>query len=369
MRSVRLFSGLVGFGALLASSQAMAGSMDPATERLVLQPGGLGGGQSCQSIAADPTSAPNGSPSSYACRPDNAAFANIISELGFAMAPNAFHPARTTGFAGFALTVEASYTKINSDAFSTASDGSKTQYWHQGTRGPTDPNTKAYSTVNDSPDSLLQVYSLKARKGLPLGFEITGALGYLANTSLWMLGADVRWSPFEGFRTGAGGVLPDISIGGGVRTVMGTDKFSLTTVGMDIELSKPIPIETFTITPYVGFQRLWVFGDSTVIDSTPNTDAVAQCGYTGPDPVSGQPMCANKLPNGAANNSDFNNNFIFEKVRTQRNRGIIGLQFRYEMFHFAGQFLFDLTDPSGEGQQFLQNTRQWTISLETGVFF
>jgi len=344
--------------------------MDPATERLVLQPGGMNSGQTCQGIAANPTTAPGGNPNNFPCAPDNVAFANYMSELGFAMAPNAFHPARTTGFGGFVLSVEASYTKINQDASSTAKDGTKVQYWHQATRGATDPNTKNFSTTNSAPDSLLQIYSLKARKGLPLGFELTGALGYLANSSLWMLGADVRWAPFEGFRTGAGGILPDISVGGGVRTVMGTDKFTLTTVGMDVQLSKPIAIaSTTSLTPYVGFQRLWVFGDSTVIDSTPNTSAVDQCGYQGADPTTGQPVCKNTLPSGAPNNGDFNNNIVFEKVRTERNRGIIGLNFRYEMMTLAGQILFDLTDPTGEGQQFLQPSRQWTLSFEVGVFF
>jgi hypothetical protein len=164
--------------------------------------------------------------------------------------------------------------------------------------------------------------------------------------------------------------LPDISIGGGVRTVMGPDKFTLTTVGMDAELSKPIAIaSTTTLTPYLGFQRLWVYGDSTVVDATPNVSAIDQCGYTGADPVTGQPMCKNTLPSGAPNNGDFNNNFVFQKVRTERNRGIIGLQFRYEVISFAGQFLFDLTDPTGEGQQFLQASRQWTLSFEVGVYF
>jgi hypothetical protein len=48
-------------------------------------------------------------------------------------------------------------------------------YWHDGTEGSVDPNNKQFSIVNNSPDSILQVYSLKARKGLPLGFEIVGA--------------------------------------------------------------------------------------------------------------------------------------------------------------------------------------------------
>jgi hypothetical protein len=368
--SPRCYFLLLGLATALVPAAARAGSMDPAIDRLVLQPSGLGNGQSCQSIAANPASAPGGAPNNFSCQPDNIAFANLISELGFAMSPNAFHPARTTGFGGFALTVEASYTKINADASSTAIDGTKVQYWHLGTRGPTNPATNSFESINDNPDSILQVYAVKARKGLPLGFEITGVLGYLANTSLWMIGADVRWAPFEGFRTGPGGVLPDISVGGGVRTVMGTDEFTLTTVGMDAELSKPIPIaDTFTLTPYVGFQRLWVLGDSSVINSAPNVDPIAQCGYTGPNPTTGQPMCNNKLPNGAANNSDFNNLFVFNKVRTDRNRAIIGLAFRYEMLHIAAQFLFDLTDPTADNQAFLNATRQWTTSIEAGVFF
>jgi len=337
---------------LACAGEARAGSMDPATERMVLQPGSsafCAGASFC---------------------PDNIAFANLISELGFALSPDAFHPARTTGFGGFALTFEAAFTHVNNDASSTAVDGSKTQYWHMGTRGPTDPNTKSFPTTNSSPDSVLQVYQLKARKGLPLGFEVTPVLGFMANSSLWMLGADVRWAPFEGFRTGAGGILPDISVGGGVRTVMGTDRFSLTTVTMDGQLSKPIPIgETFTLTPYVGFQHLWVFGDSAVVDTTPNIDPVAQCGYQKADPVTGQPVCQNTLPNGQPNNADFNNNVVFNKVRTTRNRGIIGLNYRYEMVYLAGQILFDLTDPRDDNQGFLQAARQWTLSFEAGAFF
>ena len=355
---------------VLVASTAHAGSMDPAIDRLVVQPSGLGAGQSCQGIAANPSSAPGGNPNNFLCAPANIAFANMISELGFAMSPNAFHPARTTGIGGFALSIEGSYTKINSDSFSTENNGTKIQYWHQGTRGPNDPVTKSFGTVNDNPDSILQVYALKARKGLPLGFEISGVLGYLVNTSLWMIGADVRWAPFEGFRTGVGGVLPDLSVGGGVRTVMGTDEFTLTTVTIDAEISKPINLfSTSTLTPYVGFQRLWVFGDSSVIDSTPNVDAFAQCGYKGSDPKTGQPQCANTLPSGAPNNSDFNNNFIFQKVRTDRNRMLVGLDYRFKWLHLAAQFLFDLTDPTTDQQGFLSSTRQWTISWEAGVFF
>jgi hypothetical protein len=372
-RVLPILAAMVLAPAIFAAKTAHAAGMDPTPERLVLQPGGLPNGTTCQAIAANPqgfvNANPGQSPNAFGCKPDNIAFANMVSELGFAIAPTAFHPARTTGVGGFALTLEASYTKINADAFSKAADGTMTQYWHKGTQGSVDPNTKQFSSENNGPDSLLQVYSLKARKGLPFGFELAGALGTLANTSMWVTGADIRWSLMEGFRTGGLGVLPDVAIGGGVRTLMGTSKFNLTTVGIDAQVSKPVTLaDSSILTPYVGYQRLIIFGDSVVVDTTPNVDALKQCGYQGPDPNTGEPRCANKLSNGAPNDGDFNNNVTFAKVRTHRHRGIFGVNYRYEVLYLASQFLIDLTPPSDENPG-LSDSRQWTFSLEAGVFF
>jgi hypothetical protein len=361
----------------LTATSSRAADMDPTPERLVLQRPNVPAGETCQSIAANPEAAfkagPNAKPSDFSCLPDNAAFRNMVSELGFAVAPTAFHPARTTGIGGFALTLEASFTKINADDFSQAENGSAKnpatrQYWHDGTQGAQDANTKVFARRNDAPDSLIQVYSLKARKGLPFGLELAGALGYVANTTMWVGGADVRWSLLEGFRTGVLGILPDLAVGGGVRTVTGTSKFHLTVVGIDAQLSKPVPIGDFsTITPYVGYQRLIIFGDSLVVDSTPNVDPAEQCGYAGTDP-NGAPICRHRLSNGLPNNADYNNNFAFDKVRVHRHRGIFGVSYRYEILYLASQFLIDLTPPNDENPG-LSSSRQWTMSFEAGVFF
>jgi hypothetical protein len=368
---MRLFATAV-FGALFAlAGNARAASMDPAPERMVLQPPGLPAGQTCQSIAQDPEVAVKAGqlPNAFPCRPDNVAFRNMVSELGFAIAPNAFHPARTTGLGGFALTLEASFTKINSESLSRATDGSDTNYWQKGTEGTRDVNTKSAANANLSPDSLIQIYSLKARKGLPYGLELTGSLGYVSNTTLWVGGADLRWSLLEGFRTGALGIVPDFSVGGGVRTLTGTSKFNLTTVGIDAQISKPITLaDSAVITPYVGYQRLIILGDSLIVDGTPNVDALQQCGYAGPDAQTGAPTCRHKLSNGADANADFNNNFTFEKVRTHRHRGIFGVNYRYEILFLASQFLIDLTPPDSENPG-LTSTRQWTLSFEAGVYF
>lgn len=354
--------------AAITPRAARAGDMDPTPERLVLQPPGLPAGQTCQSIAANPgpIAAAGLRPQDLACRPDNVAFANMAAELGFAIAPTAFYPARTTGIGGLQLSLEASFTRINA-ASRTAAGG--TQYWGLGTRGTQDSSTKAFSGVNADPDSLLQVYALKARKGLPLGFEVAASFGYLANTTLWVGGGDVRWALLEGFREGALGLFPDLSIGAGVRTITGTSKFYLTTVGFDIRASKPIALaDSAQLIPSVGFQRLIVFADSNVLDATPNVDALEQCGFDGTDPNTGAPRCRNKLPTGADNNVDYANTFTFDKVRVHRNRAMIGLNYRYEIIWLGSQLAFDVNEPKDENP-ILVGSRQWTLSFEGGVHF
>src|SRR5690349_15783345 len=122
------------------SAVANAEPMDPAFERLVLDPNCHPGG-----VWRDAQS-PN---ISKACEPDHAAFKKLISQYGFAFAPTAMHSARTTGYGGFHLSLEADYTSISNGA----------SYWKNGTQGPIDPSNNASSTINNSPQSLLQLYS------------------------------------------------------------------------------------------------------------------------------------------------------------------------------------------------------------------
>jgi hypothetical protein len=333
---------------LAMARPAMAGNMDITPERL-----------------ADCSTA--------RCTPNNVGWANLMSELGMAIAPTAFHSARTTGLGGFALSFEASYTHVNTDA----SAGGQ-QYWQQGTEGQVDPNTHAFSIRNTNPDSLLGVYSLKARKGLAYGFEIAGDLGFLADTSLWVGGADVRWAILEGYRTGLLGYFPDIAIGGGVRTLGGSPKFFLTTVGIDAQISKPIAIdESAVLTPYVGAQRVIIFADSSVVDLTPGVDPL-NCGYLGPN-VPGNPKAAPNLAGRTPNDgmpictnggTDFDNDTTFARARIHRWRWIAGLNYKFEVLYLAAQFAMDLTNPSAEnGVIGVNGSKQWTTSFEAGVSF
>ncbi|WP_234023570.1 hypothetical protein [Sorangium cellulosum] len=350
---------------------AAADTMDPALARLVRDAG-------CRLVGPDKGLYYNPASRYQRCQTDDAAFAKLIAQYGFAVAPSAMHSARTTGYGGFEIGLEADFTKIDSDA----------DYWKLGTQGPQDPATKDFSIENRSPDDFLQHYALKVRKGFPFGFELTGAVGFLANTSLVSAGADMRWALFEGFRKGLPAILPELAVGGSVRTVTGTEEFQLTVAGVDAQVSKPLPIAgTVVLTPYAGYQWLRIFGDSGLIDLTPNTDAVNYCNFRGLNspatpaqgegdatpPFDGQPVCA------GGSQADFNNTVVFDAVRMSRHRLHFGAQLRFQMVKFGAHFVTDLVTPedankgtdyeiAGENK-FAGLGQQWTIALDLGAVF
>jgi hypothetical protein len=367
---------------LLGSREGAAEPLDPALERLVLPPEGdlrpckdqLGHYDENADI---PGSFQGGKFPS--CLPDNVAFKKLISQYAFAFAPTAMHSARTTGFGGFHLSIEGNYTTISSDE----------DYWHFGTQGTRDAITNEASVENTSPPSLLQLYSLKFRKGFGFGLEITGAVGFMPQTSIVSGGADVRLSLLEGFRTGVGGIIPDIAAGAGVRTITGTPQFQLTVMGLDGQISKPFPIaDSSVITPWVGYQYLFIFGDSGLIDLTPATDAIGYCNYAGSaipgnppkdatdamgnvvgEVYDGSPVCAGGQP------YDFNNNVVFDAVRLRRHRLLAGVNYRYEMVMVGAQFIMDLVPPAeaqpdDEDAAHLEGeASQYSFVLELGGMF
>jgi hypothetical protein len=286
--------------------------MDPALERLVIDPACHPNGAWADNRINPATGG------SIACVPDHDAFKRMMSQFGFAFAPTAMHSARTTGYGGFHLSISADYTSI--------SDGA--DYWKNGTQGAVDPSTNASSFENDAPQPLLQLYSLKFRKSFGFGLEITGLVGFMPKTSIISGGADVRMSLLEGFRTGVGGILPDVAVGGGVRTITGTPQFQMTVVGLDAQVSKPLPIQdSQVLTPYVGYQYLWIFADSGLIDLTPATDAIRYCNYAGQNvPGNTDPAALQENPNGRRQRDDgqpvcnggspldFNNNVVFRST-------------------------------------------------------
>ena len=354
----------LGLFVLGGARTAWADPLDPALERLVTaKTAGCrtsGGAYVPGAVSADGMAA--------TCLPDNGAFARLVNQWGFALAPTAMHSARTTGYGGFDVSIEGNYTTIS---------GNK-DYWKSGTQGEIDPNTGQPSIINNSPPSMLQNYSLKLRKGFGFGLELTGIVGFVPQSSIVSGGADVRMSLLEGFRTGIGGVLPDVAVGAGVRTITGTSELQLTTMGLDGQISKPFTIASQSVlTPWLGYQYLFIWGDSGLIDLTPATDAIQACNYSGsavpgnPDPgkvtssgqniYDGGPVCRG----GQA--YDFNNNSVFEPVRLRRHRLLAGLNYRYEMVMVGAQLIMDLVPP--EKAQYKQSAKDYLQGEDKQVSF
>jgi hypothetical protein len=379
MRGIGWLASTTALAATVALSvPASADSMDPALERFVTD-------TACQAPGPNGTGKYYNPASGFTrCGIDNLAFAKLVAQYGFAIAPSGMHSARTTGYGGFELALEADYTKIDNGA----------DYWKNGTQGPQDNTTKNFSIRNPSPDPMLQVYNLKIRKGFPFGFELQGDVGSMAHTSIFVVGADVRWSIFEGFRTGIPAIFPEVAVGGAVRTITGTPEMQLTVAGFDAQISKPLPIAgTVVLTPYAGYQWIRIFGDSGLVDLTPNTDAVNLCGYSGnntpatPDPAKngaydGQPVCAR------GSSADFNNTAVFDPVRLTRHRLNFGLQLRYQMIKVGAHFVTDLVSAKDANQgaayeekitnadgstttvnKFDGVSKQWTLAFDLGAVF
>lgn len=347
--------------AVIAPRPAAADTMDPALARLADASCRVGVGTG---VYYNPTSG------FTPCKRNDAAFAKLVAQYGAAIAPTAMHSARTTGYGGFELAIEGDFTTIDNTA----------DYWKLGTQGPQDPSSKNFSVRNKEPPGMLQLWTFKIRKGFPFGVELTGNFGYLAQSSIYTLGADVRWSLFEGFRTGIPAIFPELAVGGSVRTITGSDQLQLTVVGVDAQISKPVPIAgTAVLTPWIGYQFLRIFGDSGLVDMTPNTDAVNLCGYAGnntpatPDPAKqyadGQPVCAK------GTSADFNNTTVFNAARLNRHRIVAGLQVRVQMVMLGFQFMYDLVDPAAankpdSGENVYEGVkRQMTIALDLGAVF
>jgi hypothetical protein len=148
-------------------------------------------------------------------------------------------------------------------------------------------------------------------------------------------------------------------VGGAVRTITGTDQFQLTVVSADGVISKPFAIAgSVVLTPWVGYQFLRIFGDSNLVDLTPNTDASNYCGLQGtktpyntsPKSAGGTGLAQGQLPDGqpicsGGTSADYNNTVTFQAARLNRHRIMAGINLRIQMVKLGGQFSYDVVDP------------------------
>lgn len=287
------------------------------------------------------------------CLPDNQLWANLVNELGGAFAPSTSTPAMTLGLAGVYVGYELSVTNLNRHS----------EYWTRGSEGSATSNVgSGTSSIRDRGDAAAVISRLHVRKGLPFGFELGTQASYMHSSSIWAIGLDLRWSPFEGFRRGVG-YIPDLAIRGAVNTLVGQSQLNLTVVDVDVSLSKRFTVGgSVRITPVLGAQMLFIFGDSGVIDLTPSRSAYAECprqqiryvaDSSSPSMLAGQLQCGagGTLPTAGGQAipgelNDTRNNGVFAPMRIRRVRGFFGLQVQWQILTFGVQFSADLTEPA-----------------------
>lgn len=338
--------------ASLASTVASAADMDLSPERLVTNPGCGGIGNYCE--------------------PDHRAWARLATQYAMAIAPSGMHPARTTGYGGFDISVFGQFT--------TVSQPTGDRFLNLGTEGPVENNR--YGSQNNGPASVLQLWGLTARKGLPYGFELHGTIGHLMQTDYAVLMGGLRVAPFEGFRKWF-----DVSIGGAVSTLAGSAKIKITVPVVEVHLSRVFALGgQVTLQPYVGYQLAWFFIDSGVVDATPAVDGLASCAATPSSPAQRaagdkgdfncQSTSGGQLQPDPTNLSrlDLNNNMVFHRVHDfRRQRLLFGAMVRYEVVHLLLHVLTDVQRPedgAAEGDNRLTGMpNQTTFAFAAGVSF
>jgi hypothetical protein len=292
---------------------------------------------------------------------DQELFERLVSELAVAMAPAVVGPARTIGPRSFQLTFGTTVTSIEGGQL----------YWRRGSEGndglsqpedlretppPVDESAGPALGFNESPPAALAWNHVQVRKGLPFGLEAGALLGQGLQTSMWTLGAALKWSLFEGFRSGLG-QLPDVALQAAISRSVGSSQATLHLYVFDLTFSKPFVVEqTWSASPFLGFQLLRTDVESGVVDLTPGGPSASpgapppEDAYNSCRPLPGHQVTATSSATIActteADGIDFANDVIFDPVGQSRLRMFLGGQTRYDMFVFAASLLFDVIVPA-----------------------
>jgi hypothetical protein len=198
------------------------------------------------------------------CRGRQDLFRAYAKEMGMAMAPKLLAPAETLGLNGFSLSLgQYSVTNIHEDE----------EHWQRGTEqtlAETIAHEQEPTTFGEAAaPGVLHTIDFRARKGLPYSFEVGTSLTYLVNSEFFAFGGELKWALNE-----AVDAFPiDIAVQTGVNRCFGSTELDLTTVGMNVILSRGFGAGgVVNIAPYMAYNPVFVFARSGVLDATPGID-------------------------------------------------------------------------------------------------
>lgn len=106
--------------------------------------------------------------------------------------------------------------------------------------------------TSDDVDATLYVPTLRAHKGLPLGFDIGLMYASIPGSNIRYTGGELRYAILKG-----GVASPALGVRGSFTKLSGVDQLAMSTRGVDVSISKGFAF----VTPYAGLGRVWVKSD------------------------------------------------------------------------------------------------------------
>lgn len=218
-------------------------------------------------------------------KPDHESFRSLMSELAVIFAPDLLSPAETVGFGGFHFSLDFGFTSINPHKEANRTDPALRHRFWRAAEGVSDEAFARGSDIRSDeareqidrelPPNIGSTMTFMARKGFwfPVpSAELSAGVKHLFDSRMWaaILGAKVALH--EGFH---GWPLPAIALRATGTRLFGTSDFDLTIAGLDGSISKDFGVlSTFALTPYLGYQALWIIANSGTLDAIPYQRAV-----------------------------------------------------------------------------------------------
>jgi hypothetical protein len=274
-------------------------------------------------------------------------FDGLALDVAQALAPNLLAPAETLGWSGFFMGLEATLTVIDSDA----------TWWRCGIEGNQGDHggNGACDSWDGHVDGALFVPAIHIRKGLPYSLELGLQIQYVANSEMVGIGGELRWAPFEGYRSGWMGYLPDVGLRFTGTYLMGSNELALGLLGADVSISYPFTISgQWTLTPYFAYQFFIVGADHEQVQNSLYVDSPQEFDALCPD-----------CPPGLEFHDGMSRNFGQELATLKFHRLAIGARVLWEHLAVTPQFAFTLPWESGNAP----DRYNFQISLSVGADF
>jgi len=172
-------------------------------------------------------------------------FGRLVTDLAMAFTSSLLEPASTTGYNGFHVGMELSYTGVSAEAIGGTTPAGGT--------GAATPAVSYWATRSEQPSGLM-VPSVHVRKGLPYSFELGGRFSYLSQSSYFAAQLEGKWAFVEGYRS-----YPDAALRVAWTKVLGPAGLGLSTREVDLLVSKRFGVSAVaSLTPYLALRYTWL---------------------------------------------------------------------------------------------------------------